>query len=262
MNKFAILSTRFVPESLALIARGTSLSFRLQRSTSVDDGLLWAAICSVEEGHANCPALMGLKSHAMEATLQKHVVGFPDSRSTSQIELLHSHNPPLAYTAFEADLPLPLDGPLSPSDLLRHTISAFGFLHGINRPLVEAGLNVRQVAEALQNFGFVGDQQLRDKGIISDARRHLAERSAECAGIIDSWLITELCVRMAAIDLNLSLEPPVATDVVTSEWRRRVSHTRGGPMQRFSFSGPRPWSYWAGRLLSFDTEKIKGDKGG
>ena len=239
----------FTPPTLALLCEGAALEFRLGTMAGIEDGFIWAAVRAIERNEGDCPALSSLRSHEMEKCYAKLYRRLPHDVTAQRIEKAQGMNllsglPPRCRPT---DRPLEFRQPLTPGMLLAEIMAQFDYMHAVNLPLRQLGIDVQKVCEALQGpEGFVAGEALIRRGTVPSAQEPLYHKACEKAAFVGAWLVRDLHVAAAAKDLGLLGEFGSRADALLEEWDKEVAFARdhvsgAGCVFLCAFPGPRPW---------------------
>lgn len=240
----------FDPAALALICEATLLQGKLGVMAGVSCGLIWAAIRAIERGEAQCPALAGFTSKAVEESYRTVFRKLPGRPTPDRIEKTHGMNllvvlPPRCKPT---ERRLDFSKPVTPGILLTEIIAKFDYTHGTNLPLHRPGLEMRELCEALtEPQGFVSGEKLIARGTIAQTKRPLYELACEKAAFVGTWLVRDIHLAAAAEELGIYRNLGMDVSDLLQRWEKEVKFAQdhvsgGGCVFLCAFPGPRPWT--------------------
>ena len=259
------LFANITPDAMALVSEGLMLSYRSGSWVAMPEGVLWAALRTVERGEATAPALAVISSDEL-ARWRTRFSGLPGGEPIPTLDdmeiglFMNAHNllptPPCQGDTCEVQPSIfNTDETITCGRLLAEIFAQHDFNNVSTSLWAEAGHDLRKIHdELLTDDGFVATEALIARGRISDDKQLLYAKACELAESRGMWFLRGIDVQMAAVELGTSELPPADQDAVRQRYADSVEwiidHVEsGGCNMVFSFPGPRPWGPSAAKLL-------------
>ena len=266
------------PAVLALICESSAFNYRLDIWGGPGRDFVWAAVRAMERGELECPVLTSIARTSDE--IERRVLsGYSFSWRASEGELTREGierriwgvRPGWADLVDDQDAVHPVDcaKSVTVADLLAHFISLYDF-----RSITISALRYRgedtddwnlfkeEVREACQRLVdgdcLVPGEALIARGTIPPEKQPLYDRACAKAQFLGAYMLRDLLVDLAAIEMGLSEKSPDEQAALIVAWEEQMNSVRDYIEERdasalLSFPGPRPWLSSAADAMGIDS---------
>jgi len=240
----------FLPETFAVLCDGVLLGYRLGVWTSTGCGMLWSAARAIERDEATCPALAGVSAQVIEETYLEMCRPWPPDVTRAKVESQAGHNLPVVLPPRTRPDEAVLDTrqPVTVGRYIAADIAKFDFQHATSCPLRAVGIDLHALHDSLVKAdAFVPTPCLLARGQIPNTHRELYDLACRKAYYAGTWLVRDLHVLIAAMELGMTNPKDPYCGIVQERWDEEIAKVRtdmasGGCCPFLAIPGPLPWA--------------------